>query len=135
MTTAGTGAAVVAGSVEEATPRPRVRRRLRPAHLGLVPFGVYIVLFLVVPTVLAVATGFFDKAGRFTLDNVSALADPVILTTFWNSTWLSLLTAGVVVESHDRGRAGCFLARTRRRTTYCTSLVARRIDRRKTRNH
>ncbi len=96
MTAAGTEAAVLAGPADGATPRPQVRLRLPPpAQLGLVPFGAYVVLFLVVPTVLAVATGFFDKAGRFTLDNVSALSDPVVVTTFWNSTWLSLLTAAV----------------------------------------
>ena len=96
MTAAGAETAVITEPADGATPRPRVRQRLpRPAQLGLVPFGAYVVLFLVVPTVLAVATGFFDKTGRFTLDNVGALADPVIITTFWNSTWLSLLTAAV----------------------------------------
>lgn len=74
-----------------------VQGRARPstAWLGLVPFGAYLALFLVLPTVLAIATGFFDKAGAFTWSNLSALVDPVILTTFWNTTWLSLLTAAV----------------------------------------
>ncbi|WP_279071474.1 ABC transporter permease subunit [Microbacterium lacticum] len=63
--------------------------------MGLVPFGAYLALFLVLPTVLAIATGFFDNAGAFTWSNLSALVDPVILTTFWNTTWLSLLTAAV----------------------------------------
>lgn len=71
------------------------RARPSTAWLGLVPFGAYLALFLVLPTVLAIATGFFDKAGAFTWSNLSALVDPVILTTFWNTTWLSLLTAAV----------------------------------------
>nr|WP_243695262.1 ABC transporter permease [Agromyces protaetiae] len=66
-----------------------------PAALGLVPFAVYVLVFLALPTVFAVGSGFFDKSGAFTLDNVAALGDPVILRTFWNSTWLSLLTAAV----------------------------------------
>ena len=76
-------------------------RRSAPswAWLGLVPFAAYVVLFLAVPTVLAIGSGFFTKDGSFTWSNVSALADPVVLTTFANSAGLSLLTAliGAVV--------------------------------------
>lgn len=50
-------------------------------------------LFLGLPTALAVGTGFVDSGGAFTLDNLTALGDPVILTTFWNSVWISALTA------------------------------------------
>ncbi|WP_028496604.1 MULTISPECIES: ABC transporter permease [Microbacterium] len=63
--------------------------------LGLLPFAVYLVLFLALPTVLAIGSGLFDADGAFTLDNVAALSDPVILATFWNSAWVSLLTAAV----------------------------------------
>ena len=65
------------------------------AWLGLVPFAAYIVLFLAVPTLLAIGSGFFTKDGSFTWTNVAALGDPVVLTTFANSAWLSLLTAVV----------------------------------------
>lgn len=65
------------------------------AGLGLVPFAVYVLLFLALPTVLAVGSGLFDGDGAFTLANLAALGDPVILTTFANSAWLSLLTAVV----------------------------------------
>lgn len=57
------------------------------------PFAAYVVLFLAVPTGLAIASGFFTKDGDFTWTNVTALADPVVLETFANSAWLSLLTA------------------------------------------
>ena len=65
------------------------------ALAGLAPFGVYVFLFLALPTVLAVGTGFFDGQGHFTLNNVAAFGDPVILKTVWNSVWLSALTAAV----------------------------------------
>ena len=65
------------------------------AWLGLVPFAAYVLLFLAVPTVLAIGSGFFTKDGSFTWSNVSALGDPVVLTTFANSAGLSLLTAVV----------------------------------------
>ncbi|MDO9398697.1 MAG: ABC transporter permease subunit [Herbiconiux sp.] len=63
--------------------------------LGLVPFTAYILLFLALPTVLALLTGLFDGDGAFTLDNLAALGDPVVLSTFGNSLWLSALTAVV----------------------------------------
>ncbi|MFG6402050.1 ABC transporter permease [Microbacterium sp. P04] len=69
--------------------------RVGGSWLGLVPFAAYVLLFLALPTVLAVASGLFDGEGAFTLDNLAALGDPVVLTTFFNSTWVSLLTAVV----------------------------------------
>ncbi|MGW9627914.1 ABC transporter permease, partial [Microbacterium sp. NPDC055521] len=75
---------------------PTARRSgLSWAWLGLVPFGVYVVLFLAVPTLLAIGSGFFDGDGVFTWTNITALVDPVVLNTFANSGWLSLLTAVV----------------------------------------
>ncbi|TFD53666.1 ABC transporter permease subunit [Cryobacterium sp. Hh7] len=69
--------------------------RGRAAALGLLPFAVYVLLFLAVPTLIAIGTGFFDNTGAFTLATVAALGDPVVLTTFFNSFWLSALTAVV----------------------------------------
>nr|WP_179549504.1 ABC transporter permease [Herbiconiux flava] len=78
---------------------PRARSRSRFAGsgsvLGLVPFTAYILLFLALPTVIAVGTGFFDGDGALTFDNITALGDPVLLATFGNSLWLSALTAVV----------------------------------------
>lgn len=75
-------------------PRREASRRFRsPAWLGLVPFAAYVLCFLALPTGLAVASGFVDGEGRFTLANLAALADPLLLQTFWNSAWLSALTA------------------------------------------
>jgi putative spermidine/putrescine transport system permease protein len=73
----------------------RGTRRHDLAWVGLLPFALYVALFLALPTVWAVATGFVDSDGGFTWANISALVDPVILLTFWNTTWLSLLTAAV----------------------------------------
>ncbi|MCX6503099.1 MAG: ABC transporter permease [Microbacterium sp.] len=70
-----------------------MRRRLDPAAWGLAPFAAYVLLFLALPTVLAVASGLFDADGSFTLANLAALGDPVVLRTFGNSAWISALTA------------------------------------------
>ncbi|WP_336632910.1 MULTISPECIES: ABC transporter permease [unclassified Microbacterium] len=77
-------------------PAPRVspvRRRASVAWLGLVPFAAYVLLFLALPTVLAVGSGFVTRDGSFTWQNLTALGDPLVLTTFANSAGLSVLTA------------------------------------------
>lgn len=71
---------------------PRLRARLDLAWVGLVPFGLYLLFFLALPTVLAVSSGVVVE-GQLDWTNLASLADPVIVNTFWNSTWLSLLTA------------------------------------------
>ena len=82
-------------SAGPATSSPTQRSAPSVAWLGLVPFAAYVLLFLAVPTVLAIGSGFFTKDGSFTWSNVSALGDPVVLTTFANSAGLSLLPAVV----------------------------------------
>jgi putative spermidine/putrescine transport system permease protein len=66
---------------------------------GVVPFALYVLLFLGLPTGIAVGTGFLDADGAFTLDNVAALADPFVLSGLLTSVQLSALTAviGAVV--------------------------------------
>ncbi|WP_446724356.1 ABC transporter permease [Microbacterium sp. PF5] len=100
MTTVVAPGADVAASASATTAGPARdagARRSAPsfAWLGLVPFAAYVVLFLAVPTVLAVGSGFFDDDGAVTMANVEALGDPVVLRTFANSAGLSLLTAAV----------------------------------------
>ncbi len=84
------------------TSRPRRARRLvpvSPAVLGLTPFALYVLLFLAIPTVLALLSGLFDAQGRFTISNVAALFTPDILKIFASSFWVSAVTAivGAVV--------------------------------------
>ncbi|WP_372499735.1 ABC transporter permease [Herbiconiux aconitum] len=69
------------------------RVRFPTSMLGLVPFAAYVLLFLGLPTVIALVTGFLDGDGAFTLSNLAALGNPVVLNTFGNSLWLSALTA------------------------------------------
>jgi putative spermidine/putrescine transport system permease protein len=89
-------AASAPGTTDEPASHTRARRSAPSvAWLGLVPFAAYVLLFLAVPTVLAIGSGFFDGDGAFTWANVAALGDPVVLTTFANSAGLSLLTAAV----------------------------------------
>jgi putative spermidine/putrescine transport system permease protein len=74
-------------------PKRTTSRRALVKYLGLTPFAFYVVVFLGIPTVLALVTGFFDASGAFTLNNVSVLGDPVILSAFASSFWVSAVTA------------------------------------------
>ncbi|MBO9626171.1 MAG: ABC transporter permease subunit [Microbacterium sp.] len=93
----GADAAASAPASPAGSARNARARRSAPgaAWLGLVPFAAYVLLFLAVPTVLAIASGLFTEDGSFTWSNMAALGDPVVLTTFANSAGLSLLTAAV----------------------------------------
>lgn len=65
--------------------------RALPA-LGLAPFAAYVLLFLAIPTLLAVASGFGGEGG-FTLANLALLTSPESLEAFSASVWISALTA------------------------------------------
>jgi putative spermidine/putrescine transport system permease protein len=68
-------------------------RRTGAALLGLLPFTAYVALFLAIPTVLAVGTGFFTEDGVFTFANIAGVFEPAVLGTFASSFWVSALTA------------------------------------------
>ncbi len=69
------------------------RRRPDLGWLGLAPFSVYVVLFLLLPAALAVGSGFFTRDGAFTLANLAAFGNPIVLKDFLDSFWLSAVTA------------------------------------------
>ena len=85
--------------------RPRRRPRGLVAALGLTPFAFYVVIFLAVPTLVAVGSGFVDGEGRFTWANLSGLAEPAIAGSFFGAFWLSAVTA---VVGAIAGAALCF---------------------------
>ena len=71
------------------------RHPLRGAarYLGLTPFALYVLIFLAVPTTLAVGTGFFTEDGELTLSNLTGLFAPNVLAAFGASFWVSAVTA------------------------------------------
>jgi putative spermidine/putrescine transport system permease protein len=77
--------------------RPPGPRGARPGTgwIGLVPFSVYALLFLAIPAVLAVASGFFTEDGVFTFANFSTFADPTTQKDIVGSIGLSAVTAVV----------------------------------------
>ncbi|NII41208.1 putative spermidine/putrescine transport system permease protein [Curtobacterium flaccumfaciens] len=94
-----TRASVPADATASRGAGPRVRRRGGIAWLGLTPFAAYVLLFLAVPAVIAVGSGFFDASGHLTLANLTAFRDPSVLRAFGGSFGLSAASAviGAVV--------------------------------------
>jgi putative spermidine/putrescine transport system permease protein len=86
-------------SISEATaavqPAPTARRGLRlPTHwLGVAPFFIFAVMFLIAPTAYLVVGAFQNDQGEFTLDNIVALTQPSILAAYWISIKISLASA------------------------------------------
>lgn len=71
------------------------RARSRPsfAWLGVVPFLLFAVLFLILPTMKIVVGSFQDNTGAFTLSNIVNLFQPSILSAYWISIRISLASA------------------------------------------
>jgi putative spermidine/putrescine transport system permease protein len=87
----GSGPATRSGRAASLT-APGVLRWLRRTA-GIVPFGVYVTLGLVIP-MIAVAIGAFQKPnGGFTMDNIKTATSGVYLHGFEQSIILSVVTA------------------------------------------
>lgn len=71
----------------------RLWRALPWNGLGVLPFLLFALLFLLAPTANIVAGAFVDGAGSFTLDNIFNLATPEIVNAFWLSIRLSFVSA------------------------------------------
>ncbi len=61
--------------------------------LGLLPFFIFILVFLVLPSLNLFAGAFKDRAGNFTLENISTLTNPYILKSFAVSLQVSVITS------------------------------------------
>jgi len=75
------------------TPRPRGGRWRSRDLLGVVPFFLFVGVFLVIPTLVVVIGSFAGSSGGVTLDNLTALADDYIVDAFVRSIALSAVTA------------------------------------------
>jgi putative spermidine/putrescine transport system permease protein len=83
---------------------PSTVARLLPAQvswawIGVAPFFLFALLFLILPTAFLFVGSFQDAAGNFTLANVANLFQPSILSAFWITIEVSVASAlgGAVV--------------------------------------
>ncbi len=91
-------AALAARADGEVLPQPAPRRRRSPAIgllLGITPFFLFAVLFLVLPTGYLFLGAFRDGDGNFTLHNFARLAEPNIASSYWLSIKLSATSAAI----------------------------------------
>lgn len=73
-----------------------VQSRAEPmswAWLGVVPFFVFALMFLIVPTGFLMVGAFQDPDGHFTLNNIFNLFQPSILSAYWISIEVSAASA------------------------------------------
>ena len=70
-----------------------MRRSFPLAWLGLLPFLVFAILFLLLPTAYLVIGSIQDPAGNFTLGNIAQLFQPNILSAYWISIRISAASA------------------------------------------
>jgi putative spermidine/putrescine transport system permease protein len=80
---------------EPLSTRAPIGRKPLGALLGLLPFLAYTSIFLVIPTLIVVVGAFLDGDSRPTLGNLSALAQPQIVSAFVHSIVLSAVTAAL----------------------------------------
>jgi putative spermidine/putrescine transport system permease protein len=74
-------------------------RRMIMDWLGIVPFMLFAVLFLILPTLYLVSGAFFNVAGEFTFQNFHDLFQPQIFAAYWISIKVSTASAigGLVI--------------------------------------
>ena len=61
--------------------------------LGVVPFFLFAILFLILPTAFLVVGAFQDAEGHFTLRNIANLTQPSIVAAYWISIKVSAASA------------------------------------------
>lgn len=74
-------------------PPARPGRRLSWSWLGVLPFFLFVLLFLVIPTLYLLVGSFEDKAGSLTLQNYAHLSEPNLADSYFASIEISLVTA------------------------------------------
>lgn len=71
---------------------PAAERGVRlPTHwLGVAPFFIFALMFLILPTAYLVIGAFQNDQGQFTFENIAQLSQPSILAAYWISIKISL---------------------------------------------
>ncbi|NLR96580.1 ABC transporter permease subunit [Rhizobium sp. P38BS-XIX] len=70
-----------------------INRRVVVDWLGIAPFLIFALLFLILPTVYLVAGAFLTPDGSFTLKNIADLFTPTIMSAYWISIKISFVSA------------------------------------------
>jgi putative spermidine/putrescine transport system permease protein len=76
-----------------APPSSRAGIRLPTQWLGVAPFFIFALMFLILPTAYLILGAFQNAEGQFTLENLAALSQPTIVAAYWISIKVSLASA------------------------------------------
>ena len=68
-------------------------RQMAWAWVGISPFFIFALLFLILPTLFLIVGAFQDAEGNFTLTNLGNLLQPSILSAYWISIKVSVASA------------------------------------------
>ncbi|MGA1802580.1 ABC transporter permease [Rhizobium sp. HT1-10] len=81
-------------STSAVSPRaPLVSRKTLIDWLGIAPFTIFALLFLIVPTVYLMVGAFLTPEGTFTLKNIYDLFTPSIMDAYWISIKISVASS------------------------------------------
>jgi putative spermidine/putrescine transport system permease protein len=82
-------------SSDSSAAKPPARAPFRlPLHwLGAAPFAIFVLLFLIMPTMRIVIGAFQTPDGGFTLENIHGLFTKSILSAYWISIKISIASA------------------------------------------
>ena len=81
-------------AARSAPPTSSAGIRLPTQWLGVAPFFIFALLFLVLPTMYLIMGAFQDREGHFTLENIWQLfLDPSIRSSYWISIQISFWSA------------------------------------------
>jgi putative spermidine/putrescine transport system permease protein len=81
-------------AVDNAAPPAAARgMRLPTQWLGVAPFFIFAVMFLILPTAYLMLGAFQNEQGEFTLENLAALTQPSIVAAYWISIKVSFASA------------------------------------------
>ena len=70
-----------------------IDRRKVVDWLGIAPFMIFAVMFLILPTLYLVTGAFFNPQGEFTFKNIADLAHPTIVSAYWVSIKVSVASS------------------------------------------
>lgn len=93
MTDVSTSAGNLAGPAQAGPARLRFRRLGIGAWLGVLPFILFALLFLIIPTLFLVSTAFIGPDGNFTFQNIIDLGTDQVVSAFSISIRISAASA------------------------------------------
>jgi putative spermidine/putrescine transport system permease protein len=77
----------------DAPPIQARRMKLPTQWIGVAPFFLFAIMFLILPTAYLMLGAFQNDAGEFTFENIAALSQPTIVAAYWISIKVSFTSA------------------------------------------